>query len=275
MWLWFAFYIYNEATHTYRWRYNTKLSNDSATLSSYLLLFATQVSFNFRATVTFHFSTQPSFHVFKTLQLAQIKLRFDRKIFFPCHTICFLPILPLFSPVWHMAASFRLTADVTSLQLISTLYPPHLSDSPASLSPTHSFFLSASAHTAILIWKTRSERHTEVERGNDKEKGSREDLSRKRKRDAGFQCCETELSQSCCCVIVIKKALAVWLPSWLCFKSLFSNQEPCDFLHEVTPLLLQKAVSERCESDREGGREGERGRGGESEMRKAEMGGRG
>lgn len=88
-------------------------------------------SLSFCATVTFHFSTQPSFHVFKTAQLAQIKLHFDRKNIFPSSTFCFLSILRLFSPVWHMAASSLLTADVTSPRLISTLYPP------ISLTPQH------------------------------------------------------------------------------------------------------------------------------------------
>ena len=59
--------------------------------------------------------------------------------------------------------------------------------------------------------------------------------------------------------MVIKKEKKKRLPFWLCFKPLFSNQEPCDFLHEVTPQLLQKAVSEGWRSNRERKKEEERG----------------
>lgn len=57
-------------------------------------------------------------------------------------------------------------------------------------------------------------------------------------------------------ITIKKKALAVRLPSWPCFKSLFSKQGPCDFLHEVTPGLLQRDTEQGMQSDRGGEKEG-------------------
>lgn len=78
-----------------------------------------------------------------------------------------LPTHLVFSPSSPSSAILcRPAADVTSQQLVyPTPPPPHLSDSPASQSPTHSFFLFASAYTAILIKQTRSESLTRLEWG--------------------------------------------------------------------------------------------------------------
>lgn len=108
-------------------------------------------------------------------------------IFFPSHAFSFLPILPLLLRVWHMPAFLCRPVGLQQMwhHYSSTPFcapPPNLADSPASLSPTHSFLLSASAHTAILIWQTRSERLTRVERWGDEEKRRSEKLRGKIKK---------------------------------------------------------------------------------------------
>lgn len=191
------------------------------------------------------------------------------------HTFRFLPLLP--HPLVCVAHGSILSAysrcDITTAHH-HPVHPatPHLSDFQHLCLPRIPSF-SLPLHTQPF-WFCKQDLRDSLMQGEDRTR-SREHLSGKRKRGADFQCGEMTHSQSCCCVmVIIKEAVAVRLPSWLCFKSLFS-QAGAMWLSAWGNTTVTAKGREWGMREWQKGSEGERRRGGESEMRKAGRGGRG